>query len=113
VITPGSAGSSSGYVPPTYTTSCTAWNSYSGCTQVTTNQVGGYNYSKPWAKFSTQLYDAESGAAVWIATATTGGNAFANATTLVRSMADKTAQRLVDDGLFGPEAVRQSPFMPR
>jgi hypothetical protein len=98
VITPGQYGSSSGYIPPTYTSSCTAWNS-AGCTQVTTSQSGGVAYSKPWQEFSATLYDANSGSSVWVATAGTGGNAYARAVTLVRSMVDKTADRLVQDGL--------------
>lgn len=100
VIEPGQAGATSGYVPPTYTTGCTAWNSETGCTQVTTTQSGGFSYHRLWAQFTASLYDAQSGASVWVASATTGGNAYANTTTLVRSMADKTADRLADDGVL-------------
>lgn len=100
VVSPGETGASSGYIPPTYTSSCTAWNSNSGCTQVTTSQAGGFSYSKPWAQFSAQLYDVRTGESVWVATATTGGNAYASASTLVRSMADKTAHQLANDGLL-------------
>jgi len=98
VITPGQSGASSGYVPPTYTSSCSAWTS-AGCTQVTTSQSGGFSYSRPWQQFSATLYDATSGSSVWVASAGTGGNAFAHALTLVRSMVDKTADRLAKDGL--------------
>jgi hypothetical protein len=97
VVFPGQAGATAGYVPPTYTSGCTMWNSETGCTQVTTTQTGGYSYAKPWAEFTAQLYDVVTGTAMWVASATTGGNAFAKATTLVHSMADKTVQRLVDD----------------
>lgn len=98
VITPGQSGATSGYVPPTYTSSCSAWTS-AGCTQVTTSQAGGFSYSRPWQQFSATLYDATSGSSVWVASAGTGGNAFAHALTLVRSMVDKTAERLTHDGL--------------
>jgi hypothetical protein len=100
VILPGAVGSQSGYVPPTYHSGCTLWTSTEGCTQVTTTQTGGYNYNKPWAQFTASLYDVNTGAAIWVASATTGGNAYARSTTLVHSMADKTAARLVEDGIL-------------
>jgi len=100
VVLPGDVGATSGYVPPTYTSGCTVWTSTQGCTQVTTTQTGGFTYSKPWAQFTASLYDANTGKAIWVATATTGGNAYARSTTLVRSMADKTADRLVEDGVL-------------
>lgn len=100
VIAPGQTGASSGYVPPTYTTGCTAWSPETGCMQTTTTQTGGFSYSRLWAQFTASLYDAQSGKSVWVASATTGGNAYAQTTTLVRSMADKTADRLVDDGVL-------------
>lgn len=97
VISPGQAGASNTYVPPTYTSGCTVWTSSGGCQQVTTTTSGGYNYSKPWAQFTAQLYDVTSGQVVWYASATTGGNAYASATTLVHSMVDKTLERLTGD----------------
>lgn len=100
VVFPGQAGATSGYVPPTYTSGCTVWSSTSGCSQVTTTQSGGYSYQKPWAQFTAQLYDATIGTGVWVASATTGGNAFASAVTLVHSMADKTIERLTTDGVI-------------
>jgi hypothetical protein len=100
VISPYEAGSSSQYIPPTYTSGCTVWSSSSGCQQVTTTQSGGYTYSKPWAQFVAQLYDARTGNVLWYATAATSGNAYASSTTLVRSMADKTVSRLVSDGVI-------------
>lgn len=97
VITPGDAGATSAYVPPTYSSGCTMWSPQSGCTRVTTTTTGGYTLNRPWASFTAQLYDANSGAVVWVATATTGGNAYASAHTLVRSMADKTVAQLARD----------------
>ena len=100
VIFPGQGGATSGYVPPTYSSGCTVWSSTGGCSQVTTTQSGGYSYRKPWAQFTAQLYDATSGTGVWVASATTGGNAYARAVTLVHSMADKTIERLTEDGII-------------
>jgi hypothetical protein len=100
VIFPGQGGATAGYVPPTYTSGCTVWSANGGCSQVTTTQTGGYSYQKLWAQFTAQLYDATTGAGVWVASATTGGNAFASAVTLVHSMADKTIERLTQDGVI-------------
>ena len=100
VIFPGQGGATSGYVPPTYTSGCTVWSPTYGCSQVTTTQTGGYSYQKLWAQFTAQLFDATTGAGVWVASATTGGNAFASAVTLVHSMADKTIERLIEDGVI-------------
>jgi hypothetical protein len=100
VIFPGQGGGTSGYVPPTYTSGCRVWTTTGGCSQVTTTQTGGYSYQKPWAQFTAQLYDATTGAGVWVASATTGGNAYASAITLVHSMADKTIERLMEDGVI-------------
>jgi hypothetical protein len=99
VISPEDAGSRTGYVPPTYTSGCTLVTS-NGCQQVTTTTRGGYAYSKPWAQFTAQLYDVQTGKVVWYASSNTRGNAYANSTILVRSMADKTIERLVEDGLI-------------
>ena len=97
VITLGEAGSAQSFVPPAYTTSCTSYDIYSGCSQTTTTFSGGYSYSKPWAQFSAKLFDAADGRVVWVATAFSGGNAFAQTADLVRSMADKTFERLLAD----------------
>lgn len=97
LIAPGEAGRTQGYVPPTYTTQCTVFVPSSGCTLTTTTASGGFSYSSPWAQFSAKLYNAANGEVVWVATATAGGNAFAQSADLVRSMADKTRERLAAD----------------
>jgi len=97
VVAAGGTGSSSTYVPPTYKTGCTVWTTSGGCQQTTTTSSGGGTYSKPWAQFSAQLFDATTGQIVWYATATTGGNAYARVSTLVHSMTDKTLEKLSTD----------------
>ncbi len=98
VIAPGATGSTQGYVPPTYTTSCTGYDIYSGCSQaMTTTSSGDYSLSKPWAQFSAKLFDAANGQLEWVATAFSTGNGFARSADLVRSMADKTLERLLAD----------------
>lgn len=110
VITPGERGSTEGFVPPTYTTRCSSFSLTYGCQQTTTTTVGGFSYSKPWQEFSVKLFDAATGQEVWIATATSSGDAFAHTSDLVQSMADKTIDRLIADRVIGrPSAPR--PFV--
>lgn len=101
VITPGERGSTEGFVPPTYSTRCTSFNISYGCQQTTTTTSGGFSYSKPWQEFSARLFDAATGQGVWIATATSSGNAFAHTSDLIQSMADRTIDRLIADGVIG------------
>jgi hypothetical protein len=103
VITPGATGSSETFIPPTYTTRCTAFSMSGGCSQTTTTSSGGLSYSKPWAQFSAKLYEAANGQADWVATAFSGGNAFAHTEDLVNSMADKTLERLYGDRVVRAE----------
>lgn len=100
VIQPSAAGATPVYVPPTYVTSCTSWNAATGCGQTATTQVSGGDYALPWERFVASLYDAATGNSIWIATATTKGNIFADDQTLANSMADETVARLIADGLL-------------
>jgi hypothetical protein len=100
VITPGERGSTEGFLPPSYATRCTGFNFNLGCIQTTTTATGGLSFSKPWQQFTAKLYDASNGQVVWIATAVSGGNAFAQSVDLVLSMADQTFQHLVSDRLL-------------
>ena len=52
---------------------------------------------KPWADFSVSLYDTDAGLVVWTATASTSGNAYAGAKTLLRSLAKKVVEQLALD----------------
>lgn len=105
VITAGETGTVETFMPPTYTTRCTAFSWSGGCGQITTTPSGGGSYSKPWARFSTKLYDAANGQVDWVATAFSGGNAFAQTEDLVRSMADKTLERLYADRVVRAECA--------
>lgn len=98
IINISDAGATSTYIPPTTQTQTNAWisgNYLSGSS--TTRTYGGYNIAKPWASFTAQLIDVNARTVVWIASAQTSGNAFADAKTLLRSMATETAKRLVKD----------------
>jgi len=98
IVSLSDAGVSSTYIPPTYQTQTNAWingNYLSGSS--TTRTYGGYNINKPWASFSAKLIDVDAKNVVWIASAQTKGNGYAKAKTLLRSMANKTADRLVQE----------------
>ena len=82
------SSSERGYVPPSYVTTPT----YGGGYQTITS--GGYSYSKESTNFEIKLYDIETGEVAWMATAFTGGDAFANWYTLFDSLAKKTVETL-------------------
>lgn len=100
------AGTSSAYVPKTTVTTGSAqgsawisgnWLAGSATGTSTTTSYGGYNMHLPWANFVSHLLDASDGRVVWMATASTGGNALASNATLLRSMAAKTVGQLGKD----------------
>ena len=94
VMSPTSAGVSETYVPPTYVTSCTTWSSTTSCSS---SPVGGGTLKSPWVSFSARLYDARSGAVVWIATSNTNGSPLSGSSSLISSMAKKALANLLSD----------------
>jgi hypothetical protein len=100
IVKPGAAGAESTHVPGTLNTQCTAYSTEQGCLATQTTVSGAYDYSKPWATFTAKLVARGSERPVWVATASSGGNAFANAGTLVRSVASKTISQLIADGVI-------------
>ncbi len=94
------AGATTSHTPSSSRTDCTLWMSSDGCVQTTTTTSGGYDISKPWASFTAQLVDVRTGKPAWTSSARTGGNAFANVKTLLKSMANKTVDQLRADGLI-------------
>jgi len=99
VISLSDAGASRHRTANQTTAQCTLWSSSQGCVQATATTNGGYDISKPWASFTAQLLDASNGQVMWTASARTGGNAFANARTLLKSMAHRTVTQLQTDGV--------------
>jgi len=96
-ISLNNAGSSAYRTPTNTSTACTATSYYGQCSSTTT---GGYDIHKPWASFTANLFDTRTGQSVWVASERTGGNAYANARTLVRSMARATVQKMEKDGVI-------------
>ncbi len=94
VLSPTASGVSESYVPPTYVTQCATWRSTTSCSS---NAVGGGTISRPWVSFAARMYDARSGATVWIATSSTNGSAMSGSATLIQSMAAKTLANLIAD----------------
>ncbi|GIU70438.1 MAG: hypothetical protein KatS3mg002_1674 [Candidatus Woesearchaeota archaeon] len=66
----------------------------------TTTYYGGYTQKKPWAEFETKLFDVSNGNLVWIASSFTGGNAYANRSTIIYSYCLNTVEKLIEDGLI-------------
>jgi hypothetical protein len=95
------AYSTQSYIPPSSSTH--GFVSFSGNVAQyyqTTQQSGGYNISKPRAKFEIYLYDVSTKSIAWIATSLTSGNALADFGTLAGSLASETVSRLINDGLI-------------
>lgn len=65
----------------------------------TTTTYGGYTVSKPWANFDAKLFDVSNGQNAWVASAFTGGNAYANFNTVINSFCGKTVEQLIKDGV--------------
>jgi len=61
---------------------------------------GGFSYSKPRISFESRFYDIESEQFIWRASSLTKGNAFADFSTLARSLAVTTIYRLGHDIYF-------------
>jgi len=101
----GESGVEQTYIPPTQSTTKTEGtvrvndNSAQYKENSTTTTDGGRTLSKPWANFSTSLNDVSSGALVWIASSSTGGNAYATINTVRQSYCDKVVTQLRKDGL--------------
>jgi len=98
VLTLQSAGSgtSSTYVPQTSHTTGTATvtgNTVTGSS--TTQTYGGHDVNKPWANFEADLWSRVDKKIAWYATASSGGNAFANWNDLIASAANKAVSRLL------------------
>ncbi|MEW6050780.1 MAG: hypothetical protein AB1644_06925 [Candidatus Zixiibacteriota bacterium] len=109
LVCPGTAGTSESYIPQSTTSKTdgsvtpdyTGGYRFSARTRTTTS--GGYTVDKPWATFSAELYDVSSGKMCWYATGNTGGNAFANFTTVVRSMGGKVVVKMKQDRVLAPK----------
>ncbi len=98
VLDPLSSGTTSQFVPPSYVTACSAWNSQGGCTQTVTSPTSpGATISKPWVTTSVMMYEARTGRSVWVASGVTGGNAFAETGTLLQSVVARVASGLESD----------------
>jgi hypothetical protein len=108
IVTLSDTGTSSSYVPQqTYTQAKAQITGNTATGSSTTTTSGGYSIEKPWANFTAQLFDCQTGNVVWVASASTGGNAYASGGTLVRSMADKTVDQLKKDGIVPTPSGRR------
>lgn len=94
VLSPTASGDTEAYVPPTFVTNCSTWGSTTSCAS---RPIGGGTIKSPWVSFAARLYDARTGAAVWIATSRTNGSALSGTSTLIISMAQQTLRTLLHD----------------
>lgn len=65
-----------------------------------TRNYGGYYISKPNVTFELRLIEPFSGKTAWIGKSYTRGNAFANFNTLISSLANRTSEKLFEEGLI-------------
>jgi hypothetical protein len=96
------AGVSSTTMPQSTSTSCTLSSTSQGCIQAETRTSGGGQMNKPWANFAITLADVKLLQTAWVATAGSGGNAWAKNRDVRNSMVDETLKQLVRDGLLRP-----------
>lgn len=77
-----------------------------------TTYSGGNTASKPRTKFRIQLLDVASQQNVWVSSTFTTGNVWAGTETMAQSLAEKTVNKLTDDGLIKevtPDATTTPP----
>ena len=97
----GAKGTEDVQLPSTTTTQCTLWTgSPRRCAQTRETTSGGGSASLPWAEYSIDLIDATDGMPIWTATATSGGNVFADQDNLRKSLVGKTLEQLREDGIL-------------
>ncbi|MFH1891512.1 MAG: hypothetical protein ABIK83_02375 [Candidatus Zixiibacteriota bacterium] len=101
-VSPGSSGVSEQYIPKSSTTTTSGSVSSNGWfnAKSKTREYGGYSVGKPWTTTGVELYDYSTGEVIWVASAKTGGNAFAKWTTVVRSLGGQLVEKLGQDGLI-------------
>jgi hypothetical protein len=68
-----------------------------------THVFGGGTVIRPWATFRATLIETATGETAWFADATVDGTASSSQGDLVESVADKVAERLLDDGILKAE----------
>lgn len=113
-ISVGESGIEQVYIPPTGSTTTTKGTAsivgdrlnYEQKSKTTIE--GGYTFSKPWAEFTVELVDVTYGRRAWIASAFTGGNAFANFNTVINSFCNETLERLAQDRLVETESEKRN-----
>lgn len=102
----GDSGVQEQWIPQTGSTTTTTGTAsvygntgvYSGSSHTT--NYGGYNVNKPWANMQTRLFDVESGKTVWIASSSTGGNAYADWDDIRSSYCKKIASEMVKSNIW-------------
>lgn len=98
LVDPAGQGSSTSVIPGQMTTRCTV--TVDGeCQQTRTTATGPTTIAKPYANFSAQLLELETGTVVWTASAESGGNAFTDQDDLRKSLVSEIIEEFRSIGI--------------
>jgi hypothetical protein len=98
VVSSGETGISTVTMPSQTNTSCAAaTNGTTAAAACATTQSGGQTYRRPWANWTAKLWNVRTGEVVWVSSASSRGNAYANWHTVMRSMVGSTVDKLRND----------------
>jgi hypothetical protein len=100
LFTATNSGLATSTTPGQSETTCTYWSTTQGCFGTETRHYGSTTVYKPWGEFQLILIDGSTGTNVWVASAESGGNAFANHKDLLNSVSKRALKQLRDDGLI-------------
>jgi hypothetical protein len=104
VISNSASGVSTYTTPAQTSTTCgAAANGVAVAAACGTSETAGSSYEKPWATFTAQMWNARTGEVVWMASSSTGGNAFANWHSVLSSMVRSTVSKLRQDRVISSE----------
>jgi hypothetical protein len=117
LVTIGDLGEEAVHIPitgPATTTEGTAYQIGNGAQyrEVTRTTPGtAVHGSKPWAYFTSEVYDTRSGDKAWIATSMTSGDVFSTLRTVVDSYCNEVAKQMTFEGVVKTmEPQQQEPL---
>jgi hypothetical protein len=98
IVSSGETGISTVTMPSQTNTSCAAAaNGTAVAAACSTSQSGGQTYRRPWANWTAKMWNVRSGEVVWVSSASSRGNAYANWHTIMHSMVGSTVSKLRTD----------------
>lgn len=98
IVSSGETGISTVTMPSQTNTSCAAAaNGTAAAAACSTTQSGGQTYRRPWANWTAKMWNVRTGEVVWISSASSRGNAYANWHTVMHSMVGSVVDKLRND----------------